>query len=399
MPSNNNLKLRNLRNSYDNLQRKSFWFKPLIYFVGSFVGIYGIIEVLDYFKINFIQSILKPLIFVLLISIIVALLKCIHDIIELIPSDSEVMDIESENDSLVEMLREAERHSRWAEIIKIGSAMSTVLWYTSRKKLRLVIGQFVEVAATQLNDNETLAATLIEDIGNTTMVLGYPDQGIEFIKRGISIAETYHYDYLITRGYRNLANSYAFKKDPDKSAECLSKAEIAAAKITDEAKRLEALGGIEYARCKTEEKRNNYQGAIKALDKSIQYYDELSNKYPETKSLNKDRLVKVYREKGSVLYKQRQYSDAKASLYDGLRSAQETQNHENIVRCCILIVKIQLESSPSLDTSSIKAIEGIIDIAKQHIDKTDIPFIRQEFNDICKKVDFEKESMKRIESR
>lgn len=382
----------------DNLRRDYIYTKPFFYFVGSFVGLFGIYEALCYFGINFLDFLMNPFCVFLLISIIAALLKFIYDLLkEIVQKDnSDTTVAETESDSLIEMLKEAETNSRWAEIIKLGSALSNFLWYTSRKKLRLVIGRFVEVAATQLNDYKSLASALIEDIGNTTMVLGYPDKGIESIERGISIAEEHQYYYLVTRGYRNLANSYATKNDAQRSREYLAKAEESAKKILVESQRLEALGGIEYARCKTEEQSLNYSRALEALDSSIKYYEKLSKSYPETDNMNQDRLVKVYREKGIILYKQGKTQDAKSVLYEGLRRAQSTLNHENIVRCCIIIVKILMESELPRDSGTIHNIEGMLNIAKNHIDKTDIPSIRKEYNEVSRHFELEKESVKTI---
>lgn len=109
-----------------------------------------------------------------------------------------------QSDSIIAMLKEAEAHSRWREIIKIGSSLSDVLWFTSRKKLRVAIGHFVEVAAQQLNDTYTLSSTLIEDLGNTLLGLGKPDKGIGYIKRGIEVAKDSNYFFF---GYAWLSKS------------------------------------------------------------------------------------------------------------------------------------------------------------------------------------------------
>ena len=375
------------------IKEKSIFVKPLIYCVSSFVALIGLSQAFDYFQIDFKTLICKPVFVFIYIAIIIALIRLIVEITKVDTEHITKTSVETESDSLIEMLKEAESHSRWTEIIKLGSALSDFLWYTSRKKLRLAIGRFVEVAATQANDYKTLAFTLIEDIGNTTMVLGRPDEGIKAIKKGIKIAEEHQYYFLVARGYRNLANSYSFKSDTKSAKDNIALATEYANKITNEAERLSALGGIEYAKCKFEEQSGNYDAAIDALDKSIEYYKELSRKYPSTHDMNKDRIVKVYREKGNALIKKGNTEDAMNALYEGLKLAQETLNHENIVRCCTLIAKIQMDKDLSSDPSAIHTIEGLLNIAKQHIDKTDIPTVRKAFNDISKKFEIEKASL------
>lgn len=378
----------------EKVEKISIYWQLVIYFVLSFIGLFGVYEILDHFKVSFLHSFDAKWVIFLLLSIIVALGRyIIYLLLNMPPIVSQDQNVNEANDSLIEMLKDAEAHSRWTEIIKIGSALSDVLWFTSRKKLRLVIGGFVEVAATQVKDDKVLSATLIEDLGNTIMGLGYPDKGITYIKRGIEIAEKNHYSFLIMRGYRNLANCYALKNDPEQSEKYLNKAIAAASEITDEAQKLEALGGIEYARCKTLEHKEKYDDALLALNNSIMHYSNLGKQYPETQSRNRDRLVKVYREQGVIYLKQGNYQSAKTALLDGLRCAQETLNHDNIVRCCTLLAKIQLENG------EVEPAEGMLNIAKQHIDKIDTPTIRKEYNDTSRRLEIEKESRKQIESR
>ena len=383
-----------IRNLSKKIKRITIYWKLIIYFVASFIGLFSIYEVLDYFNKNFLSHIVVPWITFLLIAIIIALVRYIIYFLINIPLKEEYgQNISTDNDSLIEMLKEAETHSRWAEIIKIGSALSDVLWFTSRKKLRFVIGGFVEVAATQIKDDRILATTLIEDLGNTVMGLGDPDKGIAYIERGIKIAEKNNYSFLIMRGYRNLANCYALKNDPGQSEKYLDSAIAATTGITDAAQKLEALGGIEYARCKTFEHSNKYDEAIDALDACIDHYSNLGKQFPETESRNRDRLVKVFREKGVVYLKKGRSDLAKTALLEGLRIAQETLNHENVVRCCNLLVKIQL------DNDEIQPAEGMLNIAKLHIDKIDTPSIIKEYNDISRRFSIEKESQIRIESK
>lgn len=363
--------------------------KLLIWLSASFFGLFSIYEILDYFNINFVNIFLKPIALFICISIIVTLVRAIVYLIQSIPaglscSTNEYID---DKDSLIEMLKDAESHSRWTEIIKIGSALSDVLWFTSRKKLRVAIGHFVEVAATQIDDKYTLSTTLIEDLGNTIMGLGKVDEGIKYIRRGIDVAEENNFYFLIMRGYRNLANCYSLKGDSSKATGCLSKAEVATDNIADEIKKYEALGAIEYARCKIYKTDKKYGDAIKALDDSISNYKQLSYKYPETEKRNNDRLVKIYREKGAIylaMNTENSIDSAYDSLSIGLKLARETMNYENIIKCCNMLAKILI------DKNAIDAAEGMMNIAKECINKIDTPSIVNEYNEVMRKLEFEK---------
>lgn len=368
------------------LNKHAMLVKSLIWLVASFLGLFSIYLILDYFNINFINSLLRPITLFVCISIIITLLRVIFFMIQNFPVNltNEYLD---DNDSLIEMLKDAESHSRWTEIIKIGSALSDVLWFTSRKKLRVAIGHFVEVAATQIDDKYILSTTLIEDLGNTIMGLGKVDEGIKYIKRGIKVAEENHFYFLIMRGYRNLANCYSLKGNSIQAVDYLKKAENATNDIIDEVKKYEALGAIEYARCKIYKTDKKYYDAIKALDNSISNYAILSQKYPETEKRNNDRVVKIYREKGAIylaMNTESSIDSAYDSLSTGLKLAKEAMNYENIIRCCNMLAKILI------DKNAIDAAEGMMNIAKEYINKVDTPSIVNEYNEVVRKLEFEK---------
>lgn len=369
-------------------QEHHFIVVPIKWFILSFIGLYGVYEVLAYFEIKILENPIPPFIWFLCLSTILMLVRAIGHLLKCFPKPiTDTNEYISNNDSLIEMMKEAESHSRWAEIIKIGSALSDVLWFTSRKKLRVAIGHFVQVAAQQSNDKYTLSATLIEDLGNTVMGLGRPDEGISYIKQGIKIAETENYPFLIMRGYRNLANCYSMKNDPISAEVQLTVATQATNNITNTAKKLEAFGAIEYARCKILKKQGKNTEAINALDAAIAYYDDLSNQFPDSKKQNNDRLVKIYREKGVIflaMNNDESTDNAYDALMQGLQLAQETLNYDNIIRCCSLLAKIQIKRQ------AIEAAEGMVNIAKDCISKIDTPAIINEYNQIVRELELEK---------
>lgn len=286
-------------------------------------------------------------------------------------------------DSILSMMKDAESNSRWGEIIKLGNALSEFLWYTSRKKLRVEIGHFVEVAARQSNDTETLARTLIEDLGNTIMTLGDVNQGLTYIKQGINVAEASGHDYLVFRGYRNLANCYSFKKETPNATAALIAAQAAADRLPDERQRIEALGALEYSRCKVFESTGDYAQAIAALDAAVLHYADLRDRYPSTARSNHDRMVKVYREK-AVVYLKMNTETARDLAYEacqtGLNLAQAAQNYENIVRCSCIMAKLLL------DKDAVPAAEGVMNIAAKNIAKVDQPALLDEFNRVNRRI-------------
>jgi tetratricopeptide (TPR) repeat protein len=361
-----------------------FWRGAFLAFWISLASMWLIYEILNYFSINLPWSLQKSLPFFVAASLLIAVTRIIAKLSEslaLATQSQRPADVPS--DSILAMMKDAESNSRWGEIIKLGSALSEVLWYTSRKKLRIEVGHFLEVAARQTNDNETLARTLIEDLGNTIMGLGEVNQGISYIKQGIKVAEDNGLSFLLSRGYRNLANCYSFKGETAKARAALAKASAAAQSISSPREKVEANGAIAYARSKIAFIDGEYQEAIIALGETLNIYSNLAQQFPETAAANKDRIVKIHREKGLIYLKMgtpEAQDQAYGSCQTGLQLAQATQNYENIVRCCCLMAQILL------DKGAIPAAEGIMNIAANNVSKIDTPAIIDDYNRVNRRL-------------
>lgn len=368
------------------LPARTRWYKDsalyrsaAITYIGTLGGLLLLYQGLDRFKVPLPFDVSTSVVLFLLLATILTLIRVIDrlavDNAALLnrPPEAQV----AAPDSILQMMKDAESNSRWGEIIKLGNALSEVLWYTSRKRLRIDVGHFLEVAARQTGDNETLARTLIEDLGNTIMGMGDPVQGIAYITQGVKIAEENQLHALSARGYRNLANSYSLRGDTKNATIALAKARQFADKLPNERERLEALGSISYAQSKIHREKWEYPEALAALDDAIQNYTALQAAYPNTAASNKDRLVKIFREKG-VIHLKMSTPDAQDKAYDecqaGLKIAQETQNHDNIVRCCSLMAQILLGKG------AVPAAEGLMNIASQSISRIDSPGVVDEYN-------------------
>lgn len=361
---------------------RTLWYRyrsAAIIFIGTLGGLLLLYQGLEMFGVKLPFDAATSALFFFLFAIILTLIRIIDrlavDNAALLNRPQEVPVVAP--DSILQMMKDAESNSRWGEIIKLGNALSEVLWYTSRKRLRIEVGHFLELAARQTGDMETLARTLIEDLGNTIMGMGDPVQGIAYITQGIKIAEDNNLHALSARGYRNLANSYSFRGDTRSAAEALAKAHQFADKLPNDKEKLEALGSISYAESKIHRENGDYPKALASLDHAIQNYTELQDAYPNTAASNKDRLVKIFREKG-VLHLKMSSPDAQDQAYEnfqaGLKIAQETQNHDNIVRCCSLMAQILLGKG------AVPAAEGLMNIAAQSISRIDSPGVLDEYN-------------------
>lgn len=361
-----------------------FWRSALISFWVSLGSLWSIYAILNYFKVKLPWSLGTSLPFFIAASIVVAMARIIVTLSNnLATAIQSRQPVPMHNDSIIDMMKDAESNSRWGEIIKLGTALSEALWYTSRKRLRVDVGHFLEVAARQTNNHEILARTLIDDLGNTIMGLGDVNQGISYIKQGIKIAEENGLHYLIARGYRNLANCYSFKGDTASARRALANASAAAQQIPSQREQLDAIGAIKYAESKIAYTDGKYQEAIDQLNSAIQIYSDLAKQFPETSDANKDRLVKIHREKGVIYLKMGapdSQDKAYASCQVGLQLAQVSQNYDEIVRCCCLMASILL------DKDAVPTAEGMMNIASNNIARIDTPSIIDEYNRVSRRL-------------
>lgn len=359
-----------------------------VWFIVSFVAVFGLYEALLKFGIDILDKLVSNRFFVfLLIALLVALGHVIYELNKSIPDEEGVIGEDELNDSIIGMLKDAAAHNRWEEIIKFGSSLSEVLWFTSRKRLRIAVGGMVELAAKQLDDKDTLAHTLIEDLGNTYLGLGDSKKAINYIKRGINIASQNNNMYLVSRGYRNLSNCYAYISDATKAKNNLEKSKESANNIQDERTKLDILGAIAYAESKIYRTEREYTDALNSLDTAIQYYNELGSKYPASEKANKDRLVKIHREKG-ILYQLRNGKDDITNAYDafntGLQLALKQLNYDNIIICCSKLAEI------SIDMGQIDTAESMIMMGAQYIESIDTDSIIKMYRDAKTRVEVER---------
>lgn len=373
----------------DNNEEKSKWWSVLwrgcTAFAAACTGIYGILEFADYFgfSVKDIIEAANPDILLLIFCMMIALIAALTVSFRYMLSEGKRS---KKDESILSILESAVKEQRKSEILKIGPALSDFLWYTGRKELRIKVGQIVEVTARETQDYEILARTFIEDIGNTMESIGKIDEGIRIIERGIVTAEQHDLPFLKLRGYCHLASAYCARRDAmdkEKAESALANADSCMSSITKEDQKQEAVGSVEYARAKFYLYKNEYDKSIESLDKSIAAYNKITELHPETKKINKDRIVKILRQKGVVyLTKNNEESTDKAIEFftKGLRLAKSTDNYENIVVTSNYLAEIYLKRNiPDSARANLK-------VSKEFIKKIETPKIKAKYKDLSKQL-------------
>lgn len=342
-------------------KNKKNWFQICGIICASFVSLFGIDSILVHYNIYILEYSNSFLTFILL-SFIVALIRIIFIISKFYNEKPEVMGVVN-NDSLSGMIMEAYNDKRYAEVVKIGTALSEALWYSGRHSLRLEISSYVKDAAEKIDDYYTYSRMLIEDLGNGTLEMRKKVvEAIKFIESGLSVAIDNNYWYLAARGYRNLACAYAYKyhKSNKSSCEDLSTAlkyyELGCKvceSIEDEKENLDALGSLKYALCKIKQLENDSKGAIESLKGAIDHYDNLSKK-PGSELLSRDRLVKIYREIGRLyLGTQNNVKIGIDYLKKSIKMAEDQRDYSNALRAGIELISYYSEIGDNLSVKPI----------------------------------------------
>ena len=316
------------------------------------------------------------------------------------------------DDALISFMKDAVKNSRWQEIIKFGTALSDVLWYTGRKQLRIKMGEFVKTAAKETKNKDLHASVLIDDIGNTLMNMEDSEDNIIdaliTIEEGRFIAERIQNHYLTARGHRNKAaclgklvklsdgkeeeNYFADAQEEIKNAitEAKSMQIITAA---DGEKQWEMLAAIDYINAKAYYYYENYREADIHFNCAIEEYRQMIEQGLDYK----DKIVKCYRAMGDNYYElfkelEKEYrvaldngkdeesrkiikelqkfkQEAMHNFEDGCEEAETLQNYDNIVLCCCSRIKLLIDSN---ELSDIKKWENKASLNIEMVESKDI---------------------------
>ena len=272
-------------------------------------------------------------------------------------------------DSLVVILNTAYKAEHWKEVVKIGSQLSSPLWYTGKLETRVKIGELVESAAAISGDYYIQAETLLDDLGWTKFRLKKIKDAKNNIKRGLAVAQKYSYNYLIAKGYRHLADIHLadacslwtiryLDMGNEPLPTNLNESELkhftanydlalqAAKKIENESKKTEMLGNLQYTFAKYKLVIREYDDAISAVDKSFNYY---ANNH------DLERAVKLYNLKGKIQLMSGNENNAIETFQLGIHKFYEIANNIHVVTNSLSLAEYYLrEDNYSLSRRMLK---------------------------------------------
>lgn len=308
--------------------------------------------------------------------------------------------VEEDEDSLVAILNTAYKAEHWKEVIKIGSQISSPLWYTGKFETRVRIGELVESAAGFSGEYYVQAETLLDDLGWTKFRLEMTKDAIKSIKRGLSIAKSHSFTYLIAKGNRHLADIHLAKACSlwtlryldmgNKSLpEKIDDAELkkyndyydlaikAAEEIPDSIKKTEMLGNLLYTKAKYCLVIRNYPDAISSVDESLNYYKQNDDL---------ERSVKLYNLKGKIQMMSGDETSAIETFQLGIQKSTEIANNIHTVTNSLSLAEYYLSES------NLSSSERYLKTAEHNMQYINDPVLKRRCDELKVQLNMKKES-------
>ena len=263
----------------------------------------------------------------LLISIIIGLIYSINRHSKDNNNNNQGMnDTNKIYEALVAVLEKYSVDKDYATVIRLGSAISRVLWIAGQYKYRIQIGDIVFTAAAKLEDQHEMARVQIDDIGWTYLIIKEKKKSIENIQNGLQIALSNNEYYLVAKAHRHLAGIYILQgyECKQKIDEHFNAAKDAAANIPDATEKREMLAGIAYSYVEYIILQKKYDYALNESKKILDEYIEL---------LDIDRKSKCLSQLGKIYFLLSEYPNAIASFNRGIGVAEMSSRHDELVKC------------------------------------------------------------------
>lgn len=221
--------------------------------------------------------------------------------------------------SLLAALREAYQRRDWGEVILLGRPLSRPLWLTGRYHLRLEIGKLVETAAAFSERLDVQAATLIDDLGWTSVALRRYDEAIAHVQNGLNIAKAAKAHPLACRALRHLAGICVKQGKLDQAEAYCDQAEEALRLVSPGPECDELVAGLAYQRATQLHARGDHSGALSGLITAQELFMKLADR---------DRAIKLYGPIGHVHFAVGNLVAAKDSFRRGLATARVSSRHD-----------------------------------------------------------------------
>lgn len=316
----------------------------------TFPPLFGAIKYLNYLGLNWSPNTLKFLI-LLLLSALVGATAVVLSVIDAFPFTRVSQEKTSFEDSLLETLKTAFTHKKYADVCRIGEALSRPLFESGSFRTRLNIGKIVENAAASSRRKDKQIAALIDTIGWSLVELGDYPKAIRKIKHGIYLSTEEKNYFYEAKGYRHLG---VIARRTKKFKEAYKYYQISREKtflIPNLEKQTVMLAGLNHVLATLYCAMGDLIKATEYIKKSIVSFTDLNDEY---------RLNMCLVTKGDIELKDGKTDKAMDTYRNVLRDADQNTEKLQVARSYLGLAEIHLAENQWEDARKyIKSLEKI----------------------------------------
>jgi|SRR5882724_11937567 len=306
-------------------------------FCAAFAGCLGflwvLVQVYSYFQLQWLPVITTNSLRVIIIvcfSAIVALGTVIARLMSHVELPVQKPTFEQ---SLVDALGSALHERNYADVIRIGIALTRPLFEEGKFSIRLKIGKIIEEAAALGGRKDVQVIALIDAIGWSLVEMGEVDEAKGHIEHGIVLSEETGQVFYRAKGQRHLGVIYRRKGDYERARAFYQTSMSTAESVQDVHERDALVAGLHYAFASLFYHTGEYSNAMEFVDKAITSFTTLNDEY---------RLNMSYVLKGDVQFKLMQKEKARDTFRAVLQRADRNTEKLQVVRSTLGLAEIYI---------------------------------------------------------
>lgn len=349
--------------------------KHLKLFVGAsiaaFAFFFGVLQAHDYFGLTFLSnpslSYLKASLLVTS-SLSAGLATTLLSALGALPFQSHPEYSETFEDSLLSTLKDALKSKNYAEVIRIGEALTRPLFESGSFSTRLKIGRVVEEAAARSERKDKQLSALIDSVGWSLVELGRYEEAKRPINHGMELSRETDNAFYEAKGLRHLGVIERRTKNYPEAEKYYKKSLAAAEKISDENEKEVMIAGLNYALASLYFYTGELDKADEYIELSISCFENLNDEY---------RLNMSLVTKGDIQFKRGQNDKARDTYRKVLRLADRNTEKLQVSRSCLGLSEIYMADSRWDEARDMAAMLDQIDLKEFKAESERLESIRR----------------------
>lgn len=348
--------------------------------VAAFAFFFGILQAHDYFGLTFFSNpSLAHLKASLLITTSVATgsITTLLTALGALPFQSRPEPSEAFEDSLLSTLKDALRSKNYAEVIRIGEALSRPLFESGSFSTRLKIGRVVEEAAARSERKDKQMSALIDSVGWSLVELGRYDEAKRPINHGMELSRETGNAFYEAKGLRHLGVIERRTRNYSEAEQYYMKSLAAAEKISDANEKEVMVAGLNYALASLYFYMGELDKADEYIERSISCFESLSDEY---------RLNMSLVTKGDIQFKRGQNDKARDTYRRVLRLADRNTEKLQVSRSCLGLAEIYMADSRWDEAREMVSMLEQIDLKEFKAENERLEAVRRKLPDLPARV-------------